>query len=241
MFVFKVNSHNLVGPLIWQFVQQAVIKSLFSFRINGSGGYVTTMFWMDIPCRSVTFGGDCPLMSMPLLKGKTGNLLSLKVSLTLVYWQNTEKISLLKAVIVTQVTSCFISYVLSPGDRYWVFSESILDSGFPKSLKEMGTGLPKDRIDAALYYTPTGQTFFFRANKLVILLVCVCVCHIPQRTCAVLYKLLSPRKIHLRHHDQKICYDNVDHIRSKRLKSITYPELQTRFSFKQTLRNFKAC
>nr|XP_019960133.1 PREDICTED: matrix metalloproteinase-14-like [Paralichthys olivaceus] len=51
------------------------------------------------------------------------------------------------------------------GDKYWVFSESLLDSGYPKSLKEMGTGLPKDRIDAALYYTPTGQTFFFRANK----------------------------------------------------------------------------
>ncbi|XP_023140303.2 matrix metalloproteinase-14b [Amphiprion ocellaris] len=51
------------------------------------------------------------------------------------------------------------------GDRYWVFSESILDHGYPKSLKEMGTGLPKDRIDAALFYTPTGQTFYFRANK----------------------------------------------------------------------------
>uniref|UniRef100_A0A1A8RZ49 Matrix metalloproteinase 14b (Membrane-inserted) n=1 Tax=Nothobranchius rachovii TaxID=451742 RepID=A0A1A8RZ49_9TELE len=50
-------------------------------------------------------------------------------------------------------------------DRYWVFSESILESGYPKNLKEMGTGVPKDRIDAALYYTPNGKTFFFRANK----------------------------------------------------------------------------
>lgn len=46
-----------------------------------------------------------------------------------------------------------------------MFTESILDPGFPKSLKEMGSGLPRDRIDAALYYTPTGQTFYFRANK----------------------------------------------------------------------------
>lgn len=52
-----------------------------------------------------------------------------------------------------------------------MFTESILDSNYPKSLKEMGTGLPRDRIDAALYYTPTGQTFFFRANKSVLLLV----------------------------------------------------------------------
>lgn len=65
-------------------------------------------------------------------------------------------------------------FYCSTGDRYWVFTESILDSGYPRSLKEMGTGLPKDRIDAALYYTPTGQTYFFRGNKLVIVrFVCV--------------------------------------------------------------------
>lgn len=49
-----------------------------------------------------------------------------------------------------------------------MFTESILDPGYPKNLNEMGSGLPRDRIDAALYYTPTGQTFYFRANKLVI-------------------------------------------------------------------------
>lgn len=68
---------------------------------------------------------------------------------------------------------CADSGLLSPGDRYWVFTESILDAGYPKSLSEMGSGLPRDRIDAALFYTPTGQTFFFRANKLVILF-CLC-------------------------------------------------------------------
>lgn len=56
---------------------------------------------------------------------------------------------------------------LSAGNQYWVFTESILDPGFPKNLNEMGSGLPRDRIDAALYYTPTGQTFYFRGNKLV--------------------------------------------------------------------------
>lgn len=77
--------------------------------------------------------------------------------------------------VCSQSATFFLS--VSPGDRYWVFSESNLDSGYPKSLKEMGTGLPKDRIDAALYYTPTGQTYFFRANKLVIFIVNVCVYH----------------------------------------------------------------
>uniref|UniRef100_A0A8C2XHP4 Matrix metallopeptidase 14b (membrane-inserted) n=1 Tax=Cyclopterus lumpus TaxID=8103 RepID=A0A8C2XHP4_CYCLU len=69
----------------------------------------------------------------------------------------------------THVNSAFEredgKFVFFKGDRYWVFTESVLDPSFPKSLTEMGTGLPKDRIDAALYYTPTGQTYYFRANK----------------------------------------------------------------------------
>lgn len=65
-------------------------------------------------------------------------------------------------------------YLFHTGDRYWVFSESILDSGYPKKLSEMGSGLPEDRIDAALYYTLNGQTFFFRGNKLVISFPCGC-------------------------------------------------------------------
>ncbi|XP_077472038.1 matrix metalloproteinase-14b [Stigmatopora argus] len=57
------------------------------------------------------------------------------------------------------------TFAFFKGDRYWVFTESVLDNGYPKKLKDMGTGLPKDRIDAALYYTPTGQTYFFRGDK----------------------------------------------------------------------------
>lgn len=52
-----------------------------------------------------------------------------------------------------------------PGDRYWVFSESVMDKDSPKSLSELGTGLPKDKVDAVLFYTITGQTYFFRGNK----------------------------------------------------------------------------
>lgn len=51
------------------------------------------------------------------------------------------------------------------GDRYWVFSESTMDRDSPKTLSELGTGLPKDKIDAALFYTITGQTYLFRGNK----------------------------------------------------------------------------
>ncbi|XP_076828254.1 matrix metalloproteinase-14b [Brachyhypopomus gauderio] len=56
-------------------------------------------------------------------------------------------------------------FVFFKGDRHWVFTESILETGYPKTLREMGSALPKDRIDAALLYTPTGYTYYFRGNK----------------------------------------------------------------------------
>ncbi|XP_019961191.1 matrix metalloproteinase-14a [Paralichthys olivaceus] len=56
-------------------------------------------------------------------------------------------------------------FVFFKGDRYWVFSESTMDKDSPKSLTDLGTGLPTDKLDAALFYTPTGQTYFFRGNK----------------------------------------------------------------------------
>uniref|UniRef100_A0A3P8S6H4 Matrix metallopeptidase 14a (membrane-inserted) n=1 Tax=Amphiprion percula TaxID=161767 RepID=A0A3P8S6H4_AMPPE len=56
-------------------------------------------------------------------------------------------------------------FVFFKGDRYWVFSESTMEKDSPKSLRDLGTGLPKDKIDAALFYTPTGQTFFFRGTE----------------------------------------------------------------------------
>ncbi|XP_061133556.1 matrix metalloproteinase-14a [Syngnathus typhle] len=56
-------------------------------------------------------------------------------------------------------------FVFFKGDKYWVFSESTMDKDSPKSLRDMGSGLPQDRMDAALFYTPTGQTYFFRGTK----------------------------------------------------------------------------
>nr|XP_020480279.1 matrix metalloproteinase-14-like [Monopterus albus] len=56
-------------------------------------------------------------------------------------------------------------FVFLKGDRYWIFSESSMDKDSPKSLADLGTGLPTDKLDAALLYTPTGQTYFFKGNK----------------------------------------------------------------------------
>lgn len=101
------------------------------------------------------------MLTLPL-KGMMGSLLFSKVGLaTLSECEHCPLKTLTNVSLLT--LDCSLS-----GDRYWVFTESILDGGYPKSLSEMGSGLPRDRIDAALYYTPTGQTFFFRANKLVV-------------------------------------------------------------------------
>lgn len=56
-------------------------------------------------------------------------------------------------------------FVFFKAEKYWVYSEATLDHGYPKTFKELGTGLPKDRIDAALFYTPNGNTYFFRGSK----------------------------------------------------------------------------
>lgn len=55
-------------------------------------------------------------------------------------------------------------FVFFKGDKYWVFSEAKMDEGYPKTF-ELGTGLPRDKLDAAVFYTPTGNTYFFRGTK----------------------------------------------------------------------------
>lgn len=57
--------------------------------------------------------------------------------------------------------------VLPSGGQYWLFREANLEPGFPQPLSSYGLGLPHDRVDAAVWWEPTGHTFFFRGDRWV--------------------------------------------------------------------------
>lgn len=55
-----------------------------------------------------------------------------------------------------------------PGDRYWLFREANLEAGYPQPLATYGQGIPYDSIDTAVWWEPTGHTFFFRGDRYVL-------------------------------------------------------------------------
>lgn len=51
------------------------------------------------------------------------------------------------------------------GDRYWLFREANLEPGYPQPLTSYGLGIPYDHIDTAIWWEPTGHTFFFQEDR----------------------------------------------------------------------------
>lgn len=56
-------------------------------------------------------------------------------------------------------------FKLVPGDKYWVFREVTAEPGYPHSLVELGSSLPKSGIDTALRWEPVGKTYFFKGDQ----------------------------------------------------------------------------
>lgn len=51
------------------------------------------------------------------------------------------------------------------GDKYWVFKEVTAEPGYPHSLVELGSCLPREGIDTALRWEPMGKTYFFKGDR----------------------------------------------------------------------------
>uniref|UniRef100_A0A4W5LHQ4 Matrix metallopeptidase 15 n=1 Tax=Hucho hucho TaxID=62062 RepID=A0A4W5LHQ4_9TELE len=56
-------------------------------------------------------------------------------------------------------------FVFFKGERYWIFREADMEPGYPQPLVEYGQGIPTDRIDTAIWWEPTGYTYFFRGDR----------------------------------------------------------------------------
>ena len=46
-----------------------------------------------------------------------------------------------------------------------MFKEVFAEPGYPHSLVELGSGLPRAGIDAALRWEPVGKTYFFKGEQ----------------------------------------------------------------------------
>uniref|UniRef100_A0A8C6SPX8 Matrix metallopeptidase 15b n=1 Tax=Neogobius melanostomus TaxID=47308 RepID=A0A8C6SPX8_9GOBI len=56
-------------------------------------------------------------------------------------------------------------FVFFKGNRYWVFREANLEPGYPQELVHYGREIPYDRIDAAIWWEPSGYTYFFQGER----------------------------------------------------------------------------
>lgn len=50
------------------------------------------------------------------------------------------------------------------GSKYWLFREADVLPGYPQELMHYGHGMP-DRVDTAVWWEPSGYTYFFRGDR----------------------------------------------------------------------------
>lgn len=65
-----------------------------------------------------------------------------------------------------------VACIFCADDRYWVFREADVLPGYPQPLHQYGQGVPAHKIDTAIWWEPTGYTYFFSGDRCVWLFVC---------------------------------------------------------------------
>lgn len=63
------------------------------------------------------------------------------------------------------ITSASLSHVLPlVGSQYWLFREANLEPGYPQELMDYGRDIPYDKIETAIWWEPSGFTYFFKGD-----------------------------------------------------------------------------
>ncbi|XP_043544065.1 matrix metalloproteinase-16-like isoform X2 [Chiloscyllium plagiosum] len=56
-------------------------------------------------------------------------------------------------------------FVFFKGSKYWVFKEATLELGYPQNVVELGSGVPSQGIDTAVWWEEVGKTYFFKGDR----------------------------------------------------------------------------
>lgn len=70
---------------------------------------------------------------------------------------------------VTRPPSNLFSHSLSQyaGKQFWVFKDTVLQSGYPKDISQFAHGMPSQSIDTALWWEDVAKTYFFKGDRWV--------------------------------------------------------------------------
>ncbi|XP_036441736.1 matrix metalloproteinase-15 [Colossoma macropomum] len=56
-------------------------------------------------------------------------------------------------------------FVFFKGSQYWLFREANLEPGYPQELMDYGRDIPYDKIETAIWWEPSGYTYFFKEDR----------------------------------------------------------------------------
>ncbi|XP_067883519.1 matrix metalloproteinase-25-like [Heterodontus francisci] len=92
---------------------------------------------------------------------RAGNLVSLNAAQIKNFWQGLPTDMKKIDTVYERMTDNKIVFFI--GSQYWVFSNTIVESGYPRSISDFG--LPGPNIDAAFVWPHNGKTYFFKGDE----------------------------------------------------------------------------
>lgn len=53
------------------------------------------------------------------------------------------------------------------GKQFWVFKDTVLQSGYPKDITQFAPGMPAQSFEAVLWWEDVAKTYFFKGERYV--------------------------------------------------------------------------